>query len=555
MKLKFTFTLFATLLLSFSVFSQATGDYRSVASGNWSNAANWERFNGTTWVAAVTPPASSDGTITIRSGNNITINVATTADQIVVATGGTLSVNSAGNNLTLNDDAGTNPDLLVDGTLVLGGFNTLSGAGNILINGTFTWTSGTLQAVTTTSSSATTNLSGDFTKNLLANFTNNGVFNWGTGPSAGGIFFTNATFTNNGTINENFSSNRGFLDNGGTNAFINNGQFIKTTTFSFANNSVPFTNSATGTLSGVGLYNLNGTIVNVGSVLPGTPIGILSSVPSLVTGNTPTLNIRIEDGTGPGTGHDRLDFTSAVDISGAKLFVTANSASPVQSYTIMTAPGPNGFIGNFSSVQIPLHYTITIDNASNPSTITLTKTTVTLPVVWGGFNAISKDKEVVLSWTTLQELNTSFFVVEHSTDGINYNAIGTVDAKRNSSSRSDYSFIHKTPLLSGNNYYRIRQVDIDNRFNYSVIRNVLFKNTQAVMVQVGANPVRNSIQLNIQKDKVNLSISDFKGAVLRTVKLKQGFQNVTVQDFPAGIYQLTFYRDGVKIDSRKIIKL
>ena len=53
--------------LSASAGAQTAGDYRSAATGNWNAIATWERFNGTTWVAAATAPASTDGVITIRS--------------------------------------------------------------------------------------------------------------------------------------------------------------------------------------------------------------------------------------------------------------------------------------------------------------------------------------------------------------------------------------------------------------------------------------------------------------------------------------------------------
>ena len=72
--------------------AQTTGDYRSVASGNWNIAATWERYNGTAWVAAIGSPTSSDGVITIRNGNTVTANTSLTIDQTVVAVGGTLAV-------------------------------------------------------------------------------------------------------------------------------------------------------------------------------------------------------------------------------------------------------------------------------------------------------------------------------------------------------------------------------------------------------------------------------------------------------------------------------
>ena len=79
-----------------------TGDYRSnVATGNWSSAASWQKFNGTTWITAPESPGAVAPTagqnIVIRSGHNITFD-ATPAQPIVniyVENGGTLTNGAA----------------------------------------------------------------------------------------------------------------------------------------------------------------------------------------------------------------------------------------------------------------------------------------------------------------------------------------------------------------------------------------------------------------------------------------------------------------------------
>ncbi|MEP3370930.1 MAG: hypothetical protein ABJO28_16230 [Maribacter dokdonensis] len=57
--------------------SQVTGDYRSVSSGVWNVASNWQYFNGVTWVSATSYPGenSNVGSVTIANGRIITLNV------------------------------------------------------------------------------------------------------------------------------------------------------------------------------------------------------------------------------------------------------------------------------------------------------------------------------------------------------------------------------------------------------------------------------------------------------------------------------------------------
>jgi hypothetical protein len=100
-----------------------SGAYRTKGTGNWNNfGAVWERFNGSTWVAAVASPTSADGLITIQNGHTVTVTANVTIDQTIVESGGTLTIN--GGNLTLGASANA---LLVNGTLRWVA-NTFSGA-------------------------------------------------------------------------------------------------------------------------------------------------------------------------------------------------------------------------------------------------------------------------------------------------------------------------------------------------------------------------------------------------------------------------------------------
>ncbi len=70
-----SFVFILILLLSISLLAQTTGDYRTKASGNWSAAQNWERYNGSTWAAIGTPPTGAE-TSTVQSGDSIFIDAA-----------------------------------------------------------------------------------------------------------------------------------------------------------------------------------------------------------------------------------------------------------------------------------------------------------------------------------------------------------------------------------------------------------------------------------------------------------------------------------------------
>lgn len=125
-------TFFACFYLCIlQVHAQSSGDIRTKQSGNWNTNSTWERFDGSTWVTAVSPPSSASGIITISAGHQINIPGGTSisADQLyiagslVVEANATLSLlNGTADDLTLT---AANASLTVEGTFVRGNLTTI----------------------------------------------------------------------------------------------------------------------------------------------------------------------------------------------------------------------------------------------------------------------------------------------------------------------------------------------------------------------------------------------------------------------------------------------
>ncbi len=233
------------LLTATQTNAQSIGDYRStVAVFNWTATGNWERWNGTTWVlnpAEGYPGQNSGtGTVTIRDGATVTINV-TPANAI-----GGLVVGE-----------GTSGILQFDNT---NGRTLTVGAGGVTITsgGQFN-ASGVTQDGGDDTQTLTIQGGGSFTNNGTINFrrpdgTNFDVVNLnlsgnlaGTGTST----FNNITF--NGTNNQTITI-------GGT---INNIQAVTYNNTGTApnnqitNQSVAFTNALTARQTAAGSTNIS----------------------------------------------------------------------------------------------------------------------------------------------------------------------------------------------------------------------------------------------------------------------------------------------------------
>ena len=104
-----------------SLFAQATGDYRSKATGNWNALSTWERYNGSSWAEPTSlqgTPDNTKGVTTVRSPNVVTVTATVSVDQVTIDSGAQVDVNSAVN-VTVANGAGT--DLTVNGIVKNGG--------------------------------------------------------------------------------------------------------------------------------------------------------------------------------------------------------------------------------------------------------------------------------------------------------------------------------------------------------------------------------------------------------------------------------------------------
>lgn len=291
---KITFFFFIALC-SITSYAQNTGDYRSLASGNWNATTTWQRFNGTNWVAATSYPSSSDGAITIRDGHTVTIgSYSLTLDQVTVEGGGRLDISSSTSySVTLANGPGD--DLIVNGFL---NFNTgdLTGTGRLRINGAMRWYNGYLEAPAT--NNGLISVAGSV--RLYSVLTNTGTINWVEGY----FYFYGGTITNTGVINCYSSatldvvSGSGTINNNGAGIFnisvlstlTNQTNFYNRATINFKNgtfyNTGTFTNTKTMNFSnGVSTYQ-NGTTTNLNAGTSITGIGTIYSYDGSIYINT-----------------------------------------------------------------------------------------------------------------------------------------------------------------------------------------------------------------------------------------------------------------------------
>jgi len=118
-----------------------------------------------------------------------------------------------------------------------------------------------------------------------------------------------------------------------------------------------------------------------------------------------------------------------------------------------------------------------------------------LPIKLTSFNGrLKTDNTVTLDWTSAVEFDSYQYQIERSYDGKNYESVGTLKAAGASTELTNYTFTDQLPS-AGSFFYRLKQVDIDGRFEYSKVVYVNSKKGAGVITKVFPNPFTTEIQL------------------------------------------------------------
>jgi hypothetical protein len=224
---------------------------------------------------------------------------------------------------------------------------------------------------------------------------------------------------------------------------------------------------------------------------------------------------------------------------------TAGTGTPVYTYPPrfgsmffngLTPPQYNGLHGAMDELRIYNRALsdVEIDNMSN----------ATLPLQLKSFTAVAQPDGTSLNWETLSETNTSHFDIESSSNAQQFNKIGNVTAKGNSTDVNNYTFTDavKNEVV----FYRLKMVDKDGSFTYSRI--VTVRSKKGVKWQLFPNPAADVLQLQIpsaQKTEATVTIHDMVGRVMyRNVLILQAGNNAVslpVNHLPKGRYTLQLH--------------
>ena len=383
---------------------------------------------------------------------------------------------------------------------------------------------------------------------------------------ANGVNFTgNLNITNSacGTITFsgglNFSTSVAALSNSGY--ILIGGTFTMQTGDQLANRGKMYVN---------GSYALNGKITNDGYlVLQGsTGANGLSGTDSLVNKNVVVIG-------GSATVDKAIRNDGLFWIGGAASFTANNNFIQTNSVSYLrvdgalqyadmitgtgvarVAGGKNGSgaglfsLATASTVVDTTNFTPNGADMAKPCGID--NSPLPLPIVLQNFTAKAVGNAAQLNWSTVSELNGKAMVVQHSTDGVNFEDIATIASTGNNSLVQNYSYTDNN-VASGVNYYRLKLVSSDAPTSYSAVVAVKFGTVaDQQAISVFPNPFTDHFTVKFTDVKgggnVVAKLYNAQGAVVLTQSFNSA-SSVTINtpaSLATGVYVLEISANGEK---------
>lgn len=164
---------------------------------------------------------------------------------------------------------------------------------------------------------------------------------------------------------------------------------------------------------------------------------------------------------------------------------------------------------------------------------------------------------VMLNWSTKQEDATAQFIIERSTDGFNYTAVGFVKAAGMSQEVNTYRFLDSE--VKEKALYRLKLKDNDGTLSFSdaiVVNKVL--HNKFIITRINGIVTSKITEVRVKAlDKVQMqySVQDLKGNNIfsgsQELKTGENYLHLYLDNFPEGKFRLVL--QGLDAEKEEVI--
>lgn len=183
-----------------------------------------------------------------------------------------------------------------------------------------------------------------------------------------------------------------------------------------------------------------------------------------------------------------------------------------------------------------------------------------LPVELLSFTGENTENGNLLTWKTASETNNDYFVIEKSANGADWTVCGKVSGSGTVSNPVSYEFLDSKPFY-GLNYYRLKQVDYNGKFEYFPAISVNNeKELQFALEAIYPNPTSGAATAHFtatESGQVAVSIMNLQGQTLFMEKsvatAGNNRLNLDLSQLERGIYLVALQVNG-EVAVLKVVK-
>ena len=185
--------------------------------------------------------------------------------------------------------------------------------------------------------------------------------------------------------------------------------------------------------------------------------------------------------------------------------------------------------------------------------------TAALPVELSDFRAHQEEGSILLEWATESEINNAGFKVQRSTDGNHFETLDFIEGSNNSTAKIQYVFRDSKIQNGMRYYYRLKQLDIDGRFEYSNIISAEYKGKSAVDIKIFPNPsdTYTNIVLDGEMNEISIQLYSALGELVLMISDIIPHGNNLIQlntsGLDEGIYFVKIKADDYTISKRLLV--
>jgi hypothetical protein len=159
------------------------------------------------------------------------------------------------------------------------------------------------------------------------------------------------------------------------------------------------------------------------------------------------------------------------------------------------------------------------------------------------FQAHAAGRDALLTWATAQEQTNARFDIERSLDGQEFTVIGQRLGSGSTTQRQAYDFRDKgIGATPGTVYYRLRQVDTDNKVMLSEVKPVTFIIQPAALLTLYPNPATDYAILDLSglpQAAYTIEIHGADGRLLTRFEAAGGTPlRLATTTYPIGTYMI-----------------